>query len=136
MAKSSIFIFGEAEKVEFCTPLVLRSLPQLSDTLGNPPENSLGILYSVQALLFGRTLIFYRVKEEGFSIPDYLKGLKLLEHTDADLNLSALCMPGVGDALIIDAATSVCKLHNSFFIMNERDLYDFLTTSSRYTERT
>ncbi len=127
--RPTVFLFGEAEKGEFCTPLVYRTLPQLAESLGNPPKDSLGISYAVQTLLYDRTLIYYRVKEEGFSIADYMKGLKLLMHTEADLGLSAICIPGVGDATIIDASTEVCTIHKSSILMNERDLYDFLTTS-------
>ena len=126
--RPTVFLFGEAEKGEFCTPLVYRNLPQLAESLGNPPEDSLGIMYAVQTLLYDRTLIFYRVKEEGFSIADYMKGLKLLQHTESELGLSAICMPGVGDATIINASAQVCALHKSCLIINEQDLYDFLTT--------
>lgn len=127
--RPTVFLFGEAEKGAFCTPLVYRNLPQLAESLGNPPEDSLGISYAVQTLLNDHTLIYYRVKEEGFSIADYLKGLKLLQHTESDLGLSAICMPGVGDATIIDASTAVCQIHKSCLIVNEKDLYDFLTLS-------
>ena len=86
--RQTIFLFGEAEKGDFCTPLVCKSFPQLAETFGNPPEESLGILYAVQALMFDRELIFFRVKEEGFSISDYMRGIKLLEKKDAFHNLS------------------------------------------------
>ncbi len=125
--RHTIFIFGEAEKGDFGTPIACHTLEQLSVTLGNPPGQSKGILYSVQALMYDRDLLFYRVKEEGFSIPDYMKGLKLLSNRDFPIHLSALCMPGVGDALIIDASQSVCQLHQSFLIIEEKDLYDYLT---------
>ncbi|MES2122361.1 MAG: hypothetical protein V4492_06245, partial [Chlamydiota bacterium] len=63
-----IFLFGEAEKGDYCTPFVCKSLPQLADTFGNPPEESRGLMYAVQAILYERELIYFRVKEEGFSI--------------------------------------------------------------------
>ncbi len=125
--RPTVFLFGEAEKGDFCTPLLLKSLPQLAETCGNPPAESLGILYAVQALLYERDLIYFRVKEEGFSVSDYMRGLKLLENQNLFHNLSAICMPGVGDAEIIDASCSVCSLHKSFLITSEKDLYDFLT---------
>ncbi len=128
--RPTVFLFGEAERGEFCTPHVFRSLFQLAESLGNPPEESLGIEYAVQTLLHNHTLIYYRVKEEGFSIPDYLKGLKLLMHTEADLGLAAICMPGVGDATILDVSTEVCTVHKSCLIVNERDFYDFLTNKN------
>ena len=125
--QQTIFLFGEAEKGEFCTPLLLKTLPQLAETCGNPPAESLGILYAVQALLYERELIYFRVKEEGFSLSDYMRGLRLLENTALFHNLTAICMPGVGDTEIIEASSFVCSLHKSFLITSEKDLYDYLT---------
>lgn len=125
--RHTIFLFGEAEKGEFCTPLVCRSLPQLAETFGNPPEESLGILYAVQALLYERELIYFRVKEEGFSISDYMRGIRLLHNRDAFQSLAAICMPGVGDGEIINATSPICSIHQSLLITTEKDLYDFLT---------
>ena len=125
----TIFLFGEAEKGDFCTPLLCKSLPHLSDTYGNPPNESQGILYAVQALLYKRELIYFRVKEEGFSIQDYKQGLKILHDKELFPTLSAICMPGVGDSGIIEATNSVCTIHKSFLIISQKDLYDFLTTT-------
>ena len=125
--KPAIFLFGEAEKGEFCTPLLCKSLSQLSDTLGNPPEESLGIQYAIQALLFERELVFYRVKEEGFSLSDYMKGLRLLQNKALGSELHAVCIPGVGDYEIINAMSGVCHLHKSLLVITEKDLYDYLT---------
>jgi len=125
--RHTIFLFGEAEKGDFCTPMHCHSLVQLVETFGHPPEESKGILYAVQALLYDRELIFYRVKEEGFSMHDYMRGLRLLSNRDIPLTLNAICMPGVGDASIIDASQAVCQVHKSFLIIDEKDLYDYLT---------
>jgi hypothetical protein len=125
--RHTIFLFGEAEKGDFCTPLLCRSLPQLAETFGNPPEESLGIPYAVQALMYDRELIYFRVKEEGFSISDYMRGIKLLSNKEAFRNLAAICMPGVGDAEIIGATSPICSIYRSLLITTEKDLYDFLT---------
>lgn len=122
-----VFLFGEAEKGEFCTPFVCKSLPQLAETFGNPPEESLGLTYAVQALMFERELIFFRVKEEGFSTPDYMRGIRLLENKEVYQNLTAICMPGVGDAGIIGATNPICSMHKSLLIITEKDMYDYLT---------
>jgi hypothetical protein len=127
MQPRTIFLFGEAEKGEFCTPLLCKSLPQLAETFGNPPEESLGILYAVQALMYERELIFFRVKEEGFSVPDYMRGIHLLKNKEVFRDVAAICMPGVGDAEIIDATNPICSLYRSFLITTEKDLYDYLT---------
>ena len=134
--RHTVFLFGEAEKGDFCLPLACSSLPQLADTLGNPPGESKGILYAVQALLYGRDLLFFRVKEEGFSVQDYMKGLKLLQSKEISLPLSAICMPGMGDTIIIDATKAVCQQHKSFLIIDEKDLYDYLTFQSPSSEST
>jgi hypothetical protein len=123
-----VFLFGEAEKGEFCTPLLCKSLPQLAEELGNPPQDSKGILYAVQTLMYERELIFFRVKEEGFSTEDYMRGIKLLQRKDAFSPLSAICMPGVGSGEIIDATSTICSLHKSFLIIDEKDLYDYLSS--------
>jgi hypothetical protein len=125
--RQTIFLFGEAEKGDFCVPQLCKSLPQLADLFGNPPEDSLGILYGVQTLLYERDLIFFRVKEEGFSFHDYMKGIKLLQNKELVSSVNAICMPGVGDADIIEATYPICTLHKSFLIITEKDLYDYLT---------
>lgn len=124
----SIFLFGEAEKGDFCTPILCRSLPQLAEVLGNPPENTRGLICAVQSLLYDRELIYFRVKEEGFSTSDYMRGLKMLHNTDVFSPISAICMPGMGDPHVIDAAHGVCGLYKSQFIMDDKDLYDYLTS--------
>ncbi len=130
MAKNmrhTIFLFGEAEKGDFCIPFRCKSLPQLADTFGNPPEESLGLIYAVQALMFDRELIYFRVKEEGFSTSDYMRGLHLLASKEIICNLSAICMPGVGNAEIIEATSPICSLYHSLLITTEKDMYDYLT---------
>ncbi len=131
--KRVIFLFGEAEKGEFCTPFAFQSLPHLVDALGQPPGDSKGIAYAVQAILYQRELIFFRVQEEGFSISDYMKGLDLLQNGSSPLPLSAICMPGVGDSEIIDATAPICQLHKSLLILDEEDLYDYLTAKQMKT---
>jgi hypothetical protein len=129
--RHTIFLFGEAEKGDFCTPHLCKSLPQLAETFGNPPEESLGLVYAVQALMFERDLIYFRVKEEGFSTGDYMRGICLLKNKDAFQNLTAICMPGVGDAEIIDATNPICSLYHSLLITSEKDLYDYLTHAAK-----
>jgi hypothetical protein len=125
--RHTVFLFGEAEKGEFCTPLVCKSLSQLMDLFGHPPEESQGLNYAVQALLFERELIYFRVAEEGFSVADYRRGLHLLSQRDLFYNLAAVAAPGLGDAPLIQEMGSVCSAYKSLLIVNDRDLYDFLT---------
>lgn len=125
--RHTIFLFGEAEKGDFCAPKHCKSLTQLVETFGHPPKESKGILYAVQAILYERELIYFRVKEEGFSLHDYMRGLRMLSTPEIPLTLSAICMPGVGDASIIDASQAICQVHKSCLIIDEHDLYDYLT---------
>jgi hypothetical protein len=81
--------------------------------------------------MFERELIYFRVKEEGFSVSDYMRGIRLLENREAFHDLTAICMPGVGDAEIIDATSSICSLYRSLLITTEKDLYDYLTHSRK-----
>jgi hypothetical protein len=125
-----VALFGEAEKGAFKTPHILRALPQLVDQLGNPPKESEGLFFAVQAILYERELIYFRVAEEGFSKIDYLAGLKILQNRNKIRKINALCLPGVGDAEILQASNSVCHMHKSFLITSQKDLYDYLTSKS------
>ncbi|HEY2809993.1 MAG TPA: hypothetical protein VGJ00_01180 [Rhabdochlamydiaceae bacterium] len=122
-----VFLFGEAEKGHRCTPVLCHSLEELSERFGNPPEQSLGLFYAIQALHYKRELIYFRVAEEGYSISDYKRGLSLLRHREILHKPSAICMPGVGDAHIIDETSEICYLLHCMLITTEKDFYDYLT---------
>ncbi len=120
-------MFGGAEKGTLRTPLHLPNLTNLAETLGNPPDDTLGIPFAIQALLFERTLYFVRVEEEGFSKADYFQGLSLVQASPMLPHLLAIGLPGVGDAEVIDAAAKVCEGQKSLLITSEQDLFDYLT---------
>jgi hypothetical protein len=126
--KHRVALFGEAEKGSFKVPHVLKELPQLMDRLGNPPHESQGLFFAVQALLYEREIIYFRVAEEGFSKLDYFTGIKYLGNWENVKQIHAICMPGVGDREILEASTSLCKMHQTFLITTEKDLYDYLTS--------
>ena len=48
----TIVLFGEAERGEFSTAYFCQNLAQLDEFFGNPPPNSNGLYYAVQALAF------------------------------------------------------------------------------------
>lgn len=125
----TIALFGEAEKGKFSEGCLCQSLQELVESCGNPPPHSRGIFYAVQALLYERPVLFFRVKEEGFSQRDYLGGLHLLESQHLTHLISAFCMPGVGDSMILKAIVPICAVYHSVMITNEPDLYDYLTES-------
>lgn len=119
-----VALFGEAEKGQFQVPYLLKDMPQLMDCLGHPPDESEGLFFAIQTLLFKRDLIFFRVEAEGFSESDYFSGLKYLQKIQA---LQAICLPGVGDPKIIHACQPICHIHRSCLITTQKDLYDYLT---------
>lgn len=127
LMRYTVAIFGEAERGDFQSAFFCQNLEQLERNLGNPPENSAGMHYAIQSLLFDRNLIFFRVREEGFSIQDYLYGLYLLESQHLFANVRAIGMPGVGDRKILDASEVICDIYKSMLLTTEADLYDFLT---------
>ncbi|MES2198797.1 MAG: hypothetical protein V4489_01330 [Chlamydiota bacterium] len=127
--KPTVFLFGESEKGEFGIPLICQSLPELCDTLGNPPEESQGMFYAIQTLLYSKQLLFCRVQEEGFSVRDYIRGLELIKSEKWAPQLQAILIPGVGDEEIVDAAMGLCNIHNSLLVLTEKDLYDYLVGS-------
>lgn len=122
-----VALFGEAERGLFGQAYRLETLPQMVEYLGNPPPESSGLIYGVQVLLYERELIYFRVKEEGFSYQDYFQGFRLLKKNLGELNLAAICLPGVGSSEIIEEVTDLCDLHKSVMITSEPDLYDYLT---------
>jgi hypothetical protein len=127
MENYTIALFGEAERGKYKTAYFCQTLAQLDEYFGNPPPDSRGLYYAVQALLFQRNLIFFRVVEEGYSTDDYLLGLKLLEQQQLIPHISAICIPGVGNQTIIEAILPICTLYHSILITSESDFYDYLT---------
>ena len=127
MDKRTVFLFGEAEKGETGKPILCSSLEHLFNHLGNAPEESLGIAYAIQFLSYNYPLSFLRVREEGFSVDDYLKGFNLLKKKGTVESLCAICLPGVGTSEIIDAITPLCLARKVPLILSEKDLYDYLT---------
>jgi hypothetical protein len=123
----TIVLFGEAEKGEFRTAYFCQDLIQLDEFFGHPPPHSQGLYYAVQALLFKRNLIFFRVLEEGFSIQDYLVGVKLLKQQQQISQLDAIGLPGVGNPEVLNALQPICEQYRSILLTNGADFYDYLT---------
>lgn len=124
-----IFLFGESEKGDYCTPLRFNTLLDLSSRLGEPPENSTGLDYAIQMLMHQQELIFFRVKEEGFCRDHYMRGIKLLYNHGNKMRLTAICLPGVGDREIIESVAEISLKLRTPIILSEKDLYDYLTGS-------
>ena len=123
--KPPICLFGSAEKGTFCVPIMIDSLVPLLDKLGHPPLETAGINYAIQSLLFKERLMYFRVSEEGYSINDYMTGLKWIKKTSPEI--SAICLPGASDPEILHATLAVCNKLQCPLLMSEKDLYDYLT---------
>ncbi len=130
MERHVVALFGEAEKGEYQRPYLCKTLEQLEAQLGNPPSESQGLYFAVQALLYHHPILFFRVNEEGFSKEDYFSGIHTLKTQKVVPHLSAFCLPGVGDVDLIDAVTPLCHQHQSVLITCSSDLYDYLTSIS------
>lgn len=120
-----VALFGEAEKGQFNKAHIVKELPQLMNLLGNPPDESQGIHLAVQAILYQREVLFFRVEEEGYSLEDYYFGIR---HLEGVKKLHALCMPGVGEPELLETSQSLCRKHKSILIMSQKDFYDYLTS--------
>jgi hypothetical protein len=128
MSSSVIALFGEAEKGELGTIHFCRSVEQLFHFFGQPPHETEGLFHAIQALLYGNSLIYFRVHEEGMSTKDYLFGLRLLHEYAASIpHVGALFLPKVGSQTIINESISVCEKHRSLLILREADFYDYIT---------
>lgn len=127
MKTYTVALFGEAEKGDYRKPCLCQTVDQLLELFGNPPLHSRGIFYAIQILLYQHALLFFRVREEGFSQDDYLQGLYLLQKQPYLAGIDALCLPGVGDREIMAALDPICDLYHSLLITNESDFYDYLT---------
>ena len=125
--KSKVFVFGEAEKGELCTPMPFMCVADMAEILGNPPEDSRGIDCAIKLLMYDQEVVYFRVTEEGFSRDDYMRGVKLLYKKASEMNIATLCMPGVGDPEIIDPLIPICQKNKILLILDERDTYDYLT---------
>ncbi|MCP5492356.1 MAG: hypothetical protein H7A40_04875 [Chlamydiales bacterium] len=122
-----LVMFGAAERGEMRAPILCNDMAHLAEALGNPPDESQGIPFAIQALLFNRTVYYVRVEEEGFSRADYFQGFSLLQTSNLLPKLTAIGLPGVGDSELIDAASQLCHPYKSMLITSEQDLFDYLT---------
>ena len=127
---SYILLFGESAKGLPQTAYVCHTLEELIDYVGEPTNPySLGVPLAIQSILMQKSVVFFRVLEEGYSYQDYEKGLFFLKQK-AFPNLTAIGVPGLGNKKLIDAFTQVCPLYQCVLLTRQADLYDYLTDDS------
>lgn len=122
----TVVLFGEAEKGYLHRGVLCRTLPQLIDIFGHPPPSSQGLVLAIQSLLYGRDLIYFRVRQEGYSCEDYFKAIEQIGSPQWPSKIAAFAIPGVGDSEIIQALMPLCVVHHSILITTQADLYDYL----------
>ncbi|MFA6501345.1 MAG: hypothetical protein WCT85_01005 [Parachlamydiales bacterium] len=121
-----IALFGESEKGRYNYTYFCSNLVQLAEFLGNSPENSTGISFAIQSIMYEMDIIFFRVSEEGFSYDDYMFGLETLQNEPKIKKLNALCLPKVSNIEIINSLDPICKKFKSIIITTQKDLFDYL----------
>lgn len=129
MTSSVVALFGETEKGALDTGYFCSSLADLFEYLGQPPRDACGLHFAVQTILFGRSILYFPVREEGVSLTDYQFGLRLLHNTL--INLQAVFLPGVGSESLIEEGLRVCRDHHSLLIVREADFYDYITDRTK-----
>lgn len=129
MNTPAVALFGEAERGAFDQGFLCGGVSELMEYFGNPPPDSRGLHYAVQALLYKYHLIFFRVEQEGFSKKDYFNRIQILSASPLIERVHAICTPGVGDKAIINALLPLCHEHHQILITNESDLLDYLTSN-------
>jgi len=135
MEAPACVLFGEAEKGSLGTLYYCPSLERLFCYFGSPPYDTEGLYYAIQAILYGKPLLYFRVHEEGVSTEDYLLGLHLLREQKNEIpHVGALFLPGVGSQAIIDEGLLVCREHHGLLLMKEADFYDYLTDYAYLTK--
>lgn len=132
MQNSSIIaLFGQAQKGDLHTMYYCKSVEELFHFFGEPPKETQGLFFAVQALLYSRHLIYFRVKEEGACEKEYLFGLHLLRDFAPKLpHVGALFLPQMGVQTVIDEGLLLCKTQKSVLLVQEADFYDYMTSKS------
>lgn len=130
MLKPSIALFGEAERGQYRVPYIFSNVVDLWEQVGSAPPGSFGIHLGVQILLYRFPLLFFRVREEGFSMQDYFEGVWLLKTKFPPSQILAVGIPGVGNKELIDCMEGVCEKSHALLILRESDFYDYLSESA------
>lgn len=122
-----LFVFGESEKGPLCRPTFCKDPLDLFTYFGHQVSGTCGFDLAAQSLLLKRPCVFFRIREEGFSDLDYLRGLHILKSDWKTINISAIGVPGLGNPDLLDEIERLCKQRRSIILIEEKDLCDFLS---------
>lgn len=125
--KTTLALFGEAEKGSYDTAYFCHFIEDVYRYLGN--KKTKGLSLATQGLTHGYDILYFRVQEEGYSLDDYFFGLQFLNAHTESLQLAALALPGVGDLYVIEAVRSLCQKYHCLLLVSDQDLYDLVTYS-------
>ena len=118
-------LFAEAQKGSFEEGVEIYTPIELLHLFGHPPEDARGMVLAIQALHYNHPLLFFRVKEEGFSAPDYRAGLHWLEQK-GPLHLRGVFAPGVGSLEILNPLFQFSQKQKVPLLTTEQDFFDFI----------
>lgn len=121
-----LFIFGESEKGVLCRPTLCNTIVDLFQNFGHPPEGANGLFCATQTVLMKKPCVFFRVKEEGYSLDDYLKGLDILKNDWKGVTLQGIGIFGCSDKDVIEKTERLCLQRRSLILINQSDLFDIL----------
>jgi hypothetical protein len=121
-----IALFAESEKGHYERGVLISTPAELLQMFGHPPREGQGMLFAIQALHYQQPLLFFRVKDEGFSTPDYRGGLHWMEENVESQQLGAICAPGVGSHDILNPLFEFSLRSKALLLTTERDFYDFI----------
>lgn|SRR3989338_4363988 len=125
MEKRVISIFGESEKGEYEKFYPIADLAEAFEILGSPPKETEALQFSLQILGASQPILFFRVKEEGFSFDSYAKGIELLKVNSGPFTIQALFMPGLSDPNLIEKAREACEKHQAVLLITDKDFQDY-----------
>lgn len=124
LMNNSIALLGESEKGRFLYPYFCKNLEELISYLGNPPKDSKGIDFAIQAIMYERDIVYFRVQEEGYFIKDYFQCLEIIKNKIKKID--AICIPKVSNKEVIEKSSLICKSLSSIIITTKEDLFDYL----------
>jgi hypothetical protein len=122
---SGVVVFGEASRGLWGELCSCHQLIELYQAYGEPTQGSLGLYWAIQALLKGKSCLFWRVRQESLALEDYHLGLCKLHGLDLD-TWEGLFLPNMSEPAVLEQASFYCKQKQKVLLMDPLDLQDWL----------